>query len=129
ESAAQYRARVHGAWDAYEAGGDESAIEGQLAAAGYPGAKVTFFLNEPGPHGEMPYRSQFWVVFPPGTHPVTRDGPEWNGFLWNDGTAWGPGGMTPEFAATIRGIVRKWKPVQWICRGFIFEFDGPKWNE
>lgn len=134
ESAQSYRARLLGAWDAYGLGGDESAIETQLAAYGYPG-KVVFFPGLDGPFGQpAPYRTQFWIRFPNGTHPVTSEGPPWDSFNWDDGSQWGPVGYTPEFAATLHSIVNKWKPVQWICRGFIFEngtavWDGFNWDD
>ena len=63
-----------------------------------------------------------------GTHPVTGDGPPLGSFNWDDGTAWGPTGYTLEFSATLHQIVNKWKPVQWICRGFIFETGTATWD-
>lgn len=130
ETAAQYRSRLHDAWDAYQFGGTEYTIIRQFELAGYPGVRIEFRPSEPGPFGQpAPYWSQFWVVFPVGTHPVTVDGPTWDSFNWDDGTLWGPLGITQEFAATIRGIVKKWKPVDWICRGFAFEFGGANWDE
>lgn len=124
ESAAQYRARLHGAWDAYQFGGDESAILGQLAAAGFPGARI----YDPGNWGRGPtgYWSQFWVFFPSGTHPVTSQGPSCgSGPTCGDGTICGPVGITPEQLRTLRAIVRKWKSTRWIARQLIFEVSGP----
>ena len=37
-----------------------------------------------------------------------------------DGTIYGLG-VTVGFYQLIHGVVRKWKPTRWICRGFIFE--------
>lgn len=128
ETAAKYRARLLAAWDAYQFAGDESSIESQLAAYGYPG-KVSFFPGLDGPFGQpAPYRTQFWLTFPTGTHPVTSDGPPWDSFNWDDGHTWGPVGYTPEFAATLHAIVNKWKPVDWICRGFIFNLGTATWD-
>lgn len=128
ETLPQYRARLIGAWEAYRFGGSVYAIESQLAASGYPHARVTFFPGLPGPNGESPYYSQFWITFPPGTHEATEVGALWDSFTWDDGTPWGPVHVDPQFLATVRGIVRKWKPVQWICRGFIFQFGTATWD-
>jgi hypothetical protein len=128
ETLAQYRARLFGAWEAYRFGGSAYAIESQLAAAGYPNAEVLFYPGRPGPNGESPYYSQFWVRFPIGSHEVLHVGKNWDAFSWDDGTPWGPVYIPPDFNALIHGIIRKWKPVQWICRGFIFEFSGVTWD-
>lgn len=128
ETVSNYRQRLLGAWKAYQFGGDESAIESQLALAGFAG-KVTFFPGREGPRGEpAPYRTQFWIVFRSGTHPVTGRGTPYDSFNWDDGTTWGPDGYTPSFAATLHAIVNKWKPVHWICRGFIFEIGAAEWD-
>jgi hypothetical protein len=128
ESVTSWRSRLIKTWDAYEFAGAAESIETQLAAYGYPG-KVTFFPGRDGPFGEpAPYWSQFWITFASGTHPVTSEGPPWDTFNWDDGSVWGPVGYTPEFAATLHAIVNKWKPVDWICRGFIFEFGTATWD-
>lgn len=128
ETPASHRTRLVKAWDSYSFAGSATEIEAQLAAYGYPG-KVTFFPGRDGPFGQLaPYWSQFWLTFPTGTHPVTSEGPPWDSFNWDDGHVWGPVGYTPEFAATLHAIVNKWKPVQWICRGFIFENGTAVWD-
>ncbi len=128
ESAAKYRSRLIEAWDAYQFAGAAAAIENQLAAYGFPG-KVTFFPGRDGPFGQpAPYWSQFWITFAPGTHPVTSEGVPWDSFNWDDGTTWGPIGYTAEFSATLHAIVNKWKPVEWICRGFIFQNGTATWD-
>ncbi len=128
ESAASYRARLWGAGEAYRFAGSALAITTQLAAAGYPNAEVRFYPGTPGPNGALDYWSQFWVWFPVGSHPVTGAGEPWAGFSWGDGTLYGVSGATADFFATIRGIVRKWKPVDWICRGFEFSYGDPVWG-
>jgi len=133
ESEDQYRVRMHGAWEAYQYAGDESSILGQLALAGLPGAVIYDPWNLAFPIS--PYYSQFVVWFPLGTHPVTSPGQAWGSFSWGDGTRYGPTGLTPELAQTIRGIIKKWKPVEWICRGALFQVsgwaygDGSLWGE
>ncbi len=122
ETAAQYRARLLDAWDAYTFAGSEGTIVAQFAHAGYPGTSIYFDPAALGPNGEAaPYWSQFWVTFPYSSgHPVTGDGPEWGGFTYGDGTVYGLG-VTVAFYQLIHGIVRKWKPSRWVCRGFHFE--------
>lgn len=122
ETAAQYRARLLDAWNAYKFAGSEGTIVQQFAHAGYPGTEIQFDAAALGPNGEAaPYWSQFWVYFPYSSgHPVTGDGPQWGAFNYGDGTVYGLG-VTVGFYQLIHGIVGKWKPVRWICRGFIFE--------
>lgn len=121
ETDAQYRARLYGAWDTYQFGGDENTILGQLALAGFPGAEIF----DPGNATFSPpsYWSHFIIVFPLGTHTVTAAGPAYGSFNWG-ATNYGPVGLTADTAATIRGIIAKWKPVQWICRLIVFQVQG-----
>jgi hypothetical protein len=122
ESQDQYRVRMHGAWEAYQYGGDESAIIGQLAKAGWVGARI----YDPWNFGfaVTPYYSQFVVWFPIGSHTVVSAGPAIGSFTVGDGTIIGPVGITPAQLATVRGIIRKWKPVEWICRWIHFQVSG-----
>jgi hypothetical protein len=122
ETPAQYRARLIAAWQAYKFAGSEGTICAQFAAAGYPGVTITFDAAALGPNGEAaPYWSQFWVSFPYSSgHPVTSHGTNWGAFNYGDGTVYGLG-VSVGFYALIHGIVRKWKPSRWICRGFKFE--------
>jgi hypothetical protein len=128
ETPAQYRLRLWRAWDAYAYAGSEFCLTDQLAAAGYPNCQVIYYPARPGPNGQSPYWSQFWIRFPEGSHEVVRIGSNWDGFTWDDGTVWGPAYFPPLFVATIRGIVAKWKPVDWICRGFLFEIGDARWD-
>lgn len=122
ETPAQYRARLQDAWTAYTFAGAEQTIVSQFAHAGYPGVEIVFDAAALGPNGEAaPYWSQFWVHFPFSSgHPVTGDGPAWGGFVYGDGTIYGLD-VTIGFYQLIHGIVGKWKPTRWICRGFTFE--------
>ena len=122
ESVTSYRARLQDAWNAYTFAGAEQTIVSQFEHAGYPGTEIQFDAAADGPNGEAaPYWSQFWVYFPyTSGHPVTGDGATWNSFNWGDGTLYGLS-VTVGFYQLIHGIVRKWKPTRWICRGFIFE--------
>jgi hypothetical protein len=133
ETLVQYRLRLWNAWDAYRLAGSETSILGQLAAAGYPNCEIIYYPGRPGPNGAAgptggTYWSQFWIRFASGSHDVVPVGQDWDSFDWDDGTVWGPAQVPPLFIATIRGIVRKWKPVDWICRGFLFEFGTTTWD-
>lgn len=122
ETPAQYRARLLDAWAAYRFAGAEQTIVAQFAHAGYPGTSIQFDATALGPNGEpAPWWSQFWVHFPYSSgHPVTGDGPTWGSFTYGDGTVYGLN-VTVGFYQLIHGIVGKWKPTRWICRGFTFE--------
>lgn len=129
ETVDAYRTRLHQAWEAYKYGGSAYAIESQFAAAGYPGVEVKYFPLRDGPGAAAaPYWSQFWIFMPYGVHPVLAESETWGSFTWGDGSLYGPLGLTVEFLQTIRGIVRKWKSVRWVCRGFIFGFPDALWG-
>lgn len=121
ETKAQYRARVDRAWLDWIYSGGPKAMVDQLAAAGWPGAQILYRYSP-----ELPvtppadYWSQFWVYFPYGVHNVTGVSPKWGEFVWGDGTVYGPIGITRPEILLLRGIVRKWKPGNWICRKILF---------
>lgn len=122
ETLTGYRARVDDAWNAYVFAGSEQTIESQFEHAGYPGVQIQFDAAALGPKGEAaPYWSQFWVYFPYSSgHPVTAPGTNWGAFNYGDGTVYGLGVGTG-FYQLIHGIVGKWKPTRWVCRGFKFQ--------
>lgn len=122
ESWTQYHERLQRAWTDYRFAGTEATIEAQLAAAGFPGARVLgpndTTIEPPG------YWSHFIVYFPIGSHTVTASAPKWGSFKWGDGTQYGPVGLSAQQLQTIRAIVRKWKPGHWICRELVFQIAG-----
>lgn len=123
ETRAQYDARLQRAWLDWPFAGDEDPLLAQLAAAGFPGAKIfdpRQWPNKP----PSPYYSQFWIFFPKGTHTVTSAGPLIGSFVVGDGTSLGPIGITVQQLFTMRSIIRKWKPGHWVCRGIVFEVSG-----
>lgn len=151
ETAAQHRARLIDAWNIYDLEGTEAVIQTQIRASGYGpttllgdygnpnviygdtrytyadlGAYVEFRPNERGPRNEAPpYRTQFWLVFNQGFHPVTGQPLPWGTWTWGDTWltvpgVWAPSGMTADFYRTIMGIVLKWKPSDHVFRGFTF---------
>jgi hypothetical protein len=153
ETAAQHRARLIDAWNIYALGGSEAVIESQIRAAGYGpdeahrittwgapgftwgqaglrwgdmGAFVQFRPDESGPRGEAPpYRTQFWLVFSFGFHPVTGGSKPWGTWTWGDTWPTTPGvwaltGLTTDFYRTVVGIALKWKSSMYVFRGFTF---------
>jgi hypothetical protein len=154
ETAAQHRQRLIDAWDIYALSGTETVIETQLRAAGYGpttllgdygnpdvtygdstffyadlGAYVEFRPEREGPRKEEPpYRTQFWVVFNAGFHPISGPPKPWGTFTWGETWltvpgVWAPTGLTPDFYRTIMNIVMKWKPSDHVFRGFTFIVD------
>jgi hypothetical protein len=122
ETSAQYRTRLLGAWETYKFPGTEGTMVAQLAAAGHPG--VTIY--DPSELVFLPsgYWSHFVVSIPEGSHAVTAVGPAYGSFKWGDGTVYGPLGLTREVHSTIKAVIAKWKPVQWICREVRFQLGG-----
>jgi len=122
ETPASHRARLLDAWDTYIYAGTEGILTAQLAAAGHAG--VTIY--DPSELVFLPsgYWSHFVVSIPVGSHAVTAPGPAYGAFSWGDGSRYGPLGLTPEVLATIRAVIEKWKPVQWICREVRFQLGG-----
>lgn len=75
-------------------------------------------------------RGRFWVIiYPPDSaSAVVKPGPEWGDpSLW--GGAWGAAGYTwgtnatPDIVASVRAIVREWKPAGTTCSHIIVAFD------
>lgn len=131
ETWSQHLTRVSRAWEDWPLAGGVPTLVAQLAAAGFPNAEIRYYTNSPGPHGEAPpYYSQFWVYLPFGSHPVTGPAAPWGSFSWGDGTLWGPAGITAEQIYTLRAIIAKWKPGQWVCRSILFQVNRSAiWGE
>src|SRR6186713_2900481 len=121
ETPVQHRARLHAAWDTWTAAGSVQNLIDQFEAAGWPGVlifdNVDIYQWET-PHDET-YVSRFWVIMPPGSHSFTTDGNWDDPGVWNDGGLWNSGNATTEQIETMRGIIRKFKPVDWICAGIV----------
>lgn len=119
ETPAIYRDRLWRAWEAYPFGGSTTAIEGQLAAAGFPGRVRGGMLG-----WEL---FEFWVHFPIGTHNVTAPGPlisDPHTWTVGDGTIIGPVGITVEEIFSLRQLIKKWKHPQWTCRKLVCTISG-----
>lgn len=119
ETSAQYRARLHAAWDTYQFPGTEGTLTAEFASAGHPG--VTIY--DPAELVFLPagYWSHFVVSIPIGSHAVTAIGASYGSFSWGDGTVYGPQGLTAAVLSTINAVIAKWKPVEWICREVRFQ--------
>lgn len=158
ETPAQHRARLLDAWGIYPFGGTEYVIETQLRAAGFGptaligtwgaaghtwgesghtwadlGAFVQYRPAASGPRGEpAPYRTQFWVVFASGFHPVANDMIPWGSFEWGDHEdgVWSYFGYTDDFVRTVLGLILKWKPSTYVLRGLVFRTGSiTSWGE
>lgn len=121
ETWAHYHARLARAWNDWPLAGDESSIQGQLAAAGFPNAVIYYPPDWPA---YLTTWSQFVVFFATGQHPVTGAGPPYASFTWGDGTTYGPTGITGGQLQTIHSIIRKFKPGHWVCKSIVFELRG-----
>lgn len=127
----QYHSRLNDAWETYQRAGDENTIVEQLALLGFPGAVIYTaqdWPSVPGPYGELPYWSQFWIVLDGdalGLSPAAL----WGAFNWTDGTLYGIDGLTSAQVKSLRDIVKKWKPAHWICRAVMFKFGGWLWGD
>lgn len=109
-----YRNRIRDPWSTWERAGTEDIIEEQLAAAGLPGAQVLRWGL-----------SEFIVFYGAGTHPVTGYREYGAGDNYGDpGLFYGPEGITGETARALIGLIRHWKPAQWVCPYVIFEISG-----
>lgn len=114
--------RIQGKWD-FWTGGIVDGFDEELAAAGIGPATFTV----PGDYVSPPdsftdYWSRFWVFFADGDHPVTGEG-----VLCGSGEAicgafnCGPEGLTATYINTLKDIIGRYKPVQWVPWNISFE--------
>jgi len=118
----QYHARLNRVWEDMQVAGDESSLLAQLTATGFPNAVIITpheWPDEPGPAGELPYWSQFWIIFLEDVYGVSPAVP-YDGFDWGDETLFGISGVTTLLVQTLQRTVRQFKPAHWICRGITF---------
>jgi hypothetical protein len=123
----QYHARLDRVWTDMALAGDETSIIAQLAATGFPGAIIytaADWHDIPGPNDVWPYWSQFWIVIHNGEQFGVGPSPKFGEFEYGDGTIFGISGIDTLTVTTLKGIVKKFKPGHWICRGIIFTFGG-----
>ena len=129
ETFAQYRARLHGAWEAWTYAGNESSIIGQLEAFGLSDIEIKTPRDwdwdsaagltwEEGVGGEDNW-SRFWVVIK--GHPWVAQ----NSFTL--GTCMGLS-ATPEEIRTVRSIIQKWKYGAAINPWIIVVLDETTWD-
>lgn len=128
ETDEQHRTRLHEAWEIWANAGsgnqhpiwgdNRSELCNQLEAAGWPDCLI---YNDIQPGWALATGldwSQFWVVIPAASHTYSHGG-TWGTGQWGDGRLWGVTGITREEVNTLRGIVQKFKPLDWRCDGII----------
>lgn len=92
ETNASYRARLHGAWDAWEWAGTVSGVESQLVAYGLDPVIIEARAIDPTDANW----SRFWVVLPVGGHSYV-------------------GSVSADEQLTLRRIIRRWKDCHTVC--------------
>lgn len=123
ESWDQHHARTQRAWEDWPYAGHETSIAFQLEDAGFSGVNFYYAADWPTA-GRADWWSQFWALFPAGTHTVTASAPIVGTFTVGDGTIVGPVGLEPTDLQAMRSIIKKFKPAHYICAGIIFEISG-----
>jgi hypothetical protein len=129
ETPAQHRTRLHQAWATWVNAGSHVNMITQFELAGWPG--VMIFDNAEIYEWESPHDteniSRFWVIMPPESHTFAADGIWSDPGTWTDGGLWDTSNATFEQIQTMRGIIRKFKPVDWRCAGIIavLTWDNP----
>lgn len=101
ETSDQYRARLHGAWEAWEWGGTRTGIQSQLEAYGLEPVIIEareFDASDPN-------WSRFWVVLPIGGHSYS-------------------GTVSASEQETLRRIIRKWKDAHTVCAEIVVMMTG-----
>jgi hypothetical protein len=126
---ASYRARLARAWELWQLAGTAAGIVAILNAAGFSHVAVYEALGAaaPGeavwpPDGDAANWSRFWVLIDASVGAYTPFA--WKSVTWGSGGAgnrtWGSGwtwgsNATREQVATLRRIVRTWKPAHMVC--------------
>lgn len=123
ESDGLYKARLQDAWRLWQQSGTDSGIIELFADAGYAGVRL-FSTHDWPTAAPTGWWSQFWLLMPVGTHPVTGLGKPIGTFTVGDGTIIGPTGLSAADIAALRTTVRNFKRAEWICRALIFQISG-----
>lgn len=115
---ATYRARQRLAFPSWQQAGTRQAVLAQLAALGLSDAQL--FEDHEWQREPQPYWSQFWLLFPEGTHAVGGSWTYGGGNTYGTGLVYGVTGITQLEVAALRALVCKWKRAALICREMIF---------
>jgi hypothetical protein len=120
------RPRVRDKWNFWQSG-IKTALESELASAGFTGAEVFVpndFTPRPAP---ATYWSRFWILFPLGSSIV----PDAGGFIVGVDSV-GPGfrlGPTDlrtadgaAYLGQLKSVIARMKPAQWVCWDIVFEY-------
>ena len=122
ETAAQYRARLLDAWNAWIEAGTKAGLLAQLSRFGY--STGALYEDRDWNRGPKPWWSQFWLFLPEGSHAFT------GAPICGSGVSCGGGshcGITGDDAAIrgLRKIANKWRPAHVLCREYVVEITAP----
>jgi hypothetical protein len=121
ESRGSYKARLHGAWDAWAQAGTIQGMLAQLSAWGVTAEiKEMWDWNWDGDYDNW---SRFWVVI--HEHPW-GEAAKWGEFVYGDGTTYGSS-ATASDVDSVRSLIRKWKPAHMVCENIIIVLDADGW--
>lgn len=119
-----YKARLAEAFTIWSQAGTRQGVLAALAASGFPGAQL--IEDHEWDRQPKPYWSQFWIVFPDGTHNVTPSTAAYGdpGLRYGNGVLYGVQGITGEEIEGLRALAKKWKRAASILREMIFTDGG-----
>lgn len=122
-----YKGRLLQAFSLWSQAGTKQAVLRALAAYGQPLAQL--YEDKDWARPPKPYWSQFWILFPSGTHTVTPGTETFGGgATYGSGVVYGASGITADEVDALRRLVKKWKRSASICREFIFEGVGSSYG-
>lgn len=122
-----YRQRIRSAWNSWVFAGTEAIVVSEMETY-LTTATITILENRDWtpPDGDTAWWSRFWVIIQ-GTDWVA-DGTWADSGTWDDGGVWDTD-MTLEEVATVKNIIRKWKPAHTLGYALITlgsdDFWGP----
>lgn len=121
ETTAAYRDRVRQAFPLHKQRGTRQGVLAALAAFGLPGALL--YEDHEWDRPPANYWSQWWLVFPAGTHSYTGPLLCGAGHIAGTGLACGSG-MSALEASALRQLVRQFKRASGICRDILIVESG-----
>ena len=131
ETTPGFRSRLLLRWNTWPNAGTAAAVLGQFAAYGLTPILLEAFGSVGIGTGDW---SQFFLVFPAGTHPWGDDGVWSDPGNWDDGGVWDTD-MSYEDMITITGIAHKWRPAHVVCNlaivltGELWDYPTGPWSD
>ena len=122
ETFSQYRVRLEGAWEMWQAAGTVYGVIKALEAYGLSNLEIKQ-NHDWDWDGDSANWSRFWVVI--RGHSLSPLA--WGGFAYGPGVAWGSSAI-PEEVRAVRSIVRLFKPGHTVCDRIIVVFDETTWD-